>query len=401
MKNNNINEIIITDENEKEYWAEFQKIKKALINRYAPLVKYWAFKIKETIGNSFNSININFENYAKNKLGFEDEDFESLGFLGLSDAIDRYNPNNESDIKFETYASMRIQGAIFDAFRTIDGLPKSVRREIKKLNKTIEITIGIKMQNNLTKKEIDNLCKWAKKHNIEDLDTEEKILSIILDIKELKIVSDEIDYLPNEIFKLTNLESFYIDCYSLAEFPKDIEKLINLKKLTIESSDIKTLPKEIFNLVNLETLNIDCYSLAEFPDGISNLTKLKTLNFIYCEELIELKEFSKEIFNLKNLENIRLSYFNKFKGYYKKINDLDNIKNIELEIFDFDGFEFPKEILKLSKLRTLEMYGDNGYMKELPAEIENLINLKKLSIAVEILKCLPKEIGSLINLEYL
>ena len=47
------------------------------------------------------------------------------------------------------------------------------------------------------------------------------------------------------------------------------------------------------------------------------------------------------------------------------------------------------------------MYGDNGYMKELPAEIENLINLKKLSIAVEILKCLPKEIGNLINLEYL
>ena len=142
-----------------------------------------------------------------------------------------------------------------------------------------------KMIKNLTKKEIDNLCKWAKKYNIEDLDTEEKILNI----KELKIVSDEIDYLPNEIFKLTNLESFYIDCYSLEEFPKDIEKLINLKKLTIEFSDIKTLPKEIFNLVNLETLNIECACLEEFPDGISNLTKLKTLNFIYCEELIELK----------------------------------------------------------------------------------------------------------------
>ena len=321
MKNNNINEIIITDENEKEYLAEFQKIKKALINRYAPLVKYEAFKIKETI-------NINFENYAKNKLGFEDEDFESLGFLGLLDAIDRYNPNNESDIKFETYASMSIQGAILDGLRVVDGLPKLVRREIRKSQEKL-VMVENKMINNLTKKEIDNLCEWAKKYNIEDLDTEEKILSIILD-KELKIVSDEIDYLPNEIFKLTNLESFYIDCYSLAEFPKDIEKLINLKKLTIEFSDIKTLPKEIFNLVNLETLNIDCYSLAEFPDGISNLTKLKTLNFIYCEELIELKEFPKEIFNLKNLENIRLSYFNKFKGYYKKINDLDNIKNIEL-----------------------------------------------------------------------
>ena len=157
MKNNNINEIIITDKNEKEYLAEFQKIKKALINRYAPLVKYEAFKIKETIGNSFNSININFENYAKNKLGFEDEDFESLGFLGLLDAIDRYNPNNESDIKFETYASMRIQGAIFEEFRAMDGLPKSVRREIKKLE-----MVENKMINNLTKKEIDNETPSSK-----------------------------------------------------------------------------------------------------------------------------------------------------------------------------------------------------------------------------------------------
>lgn len=327
--------LLLQTKTKKNIWQNFKKtssprIKEALIKRYTPLVKYEAFKIKETIENSFNSININFENYAKNKLGFKNEDFESLGFLGLLDAIDRYNPNNESDIKFEIYASMSIQGAIFEEFRAMDGLPESVRREIKKLEereiKKLEM-VENKMINNLTKKEIDNLCKWAKKYNIEDLDTEEKILSIILDIKELKIVSDEIDYLPNEIFKLTNLESFYIDCYSLEEFPKDIEKLINLKKLTIEFSDIKTLPKEIFNLVNLETLNIDCYSLAEFPDGISNLTKLKTLNFIYCEELIE---FPKEIFNLKNLENIRLIYFNKFRGYYKKINDLDNIKNIEL-----------------------------------------------------------------------
>lgn len=350
MKNNNINEIIITDENEKEYLAEFQKIKKALINRYAPLVKYEAFKIKETIGNSFNSININFENYAKNKLGFEDEDFESLGFLGLLDAIDRYNPNNESDIKFETYASMNIQGAIFEEFRAMDGLPKSVRREIKKLEereiKKLEM-VENKMINNLTKKEIDNLCKWAKKYNIEDLDTEEKILNI----KELKIVSDEIDYLPNEIFKLTNLESFYIDCYSLEEFPKDIEKLINLKKLTIEFSDIKTLPKEIFNLVNLETLNIECACLEEFPDGISNLTKLKTLNFIYCEELIELKEFPKEILSMPKLERIDLHR--------------NGIK------------EIPKEIINLTKLEKLDMqYCAN--LKKTTKKIGNLIRESKI-----------------------
>ena len=51
------NKIIITNENEKEYWIEYKKtlfpqIKEALINRYAPLVKYEAFKIK-----SYSNIN--------------------------------------------------------------------------------------------------------------------------------------------------------------------------------------------------------------------------------------------------------------------------------------------------------------------------------------------------------
>lgn len=96
------------------------------------------------------------------------------------------------------------------------------------------------MQNNLTKKEIDNLCKWAKECQIKDLDSEEKILNI----KEL-----EIDYLPNEIFKLTNLESLHIAYDNLKEIPKDIGKLINLKSLDICSCDVKTFPKEMFDLV--------------------------------------------------------------------------------------------------------------------------------------------------------
>ena len=240
------------------------------------------------------------------------------------------------------------------------------------------------MQNNLTNKEINNLYNWAKKYNIKELQT--KDINELLNLKELTLGNEDSEgenfsYIPNEIFKLVNLESLYIYCYDLEEIPNDIGNLINLKNLTIESS-LKTLPKEIFNLINLETINIDCYCLEELPDGISNLTKLKTLNFTYCEWLTNLKEFPIEIFNLKNLENIRLMYFSRFKGFYKKINDLDNIKNIELELCDFDESEFPKEILELSKLKTLDMYSDNGDVDELPAEIGNLINLKKLNIGI-------------------
>lgn len=61
------------------------------------------------------------------------------------------------------------------------------------------------MKNNLTKKEIDNLLKWAKEYEIEDLDSEEEILNI----KELRITT-RIKSIPEEVFKLTNIEMFYI-----------------------------------------------------------------------------------------------------------------------------------------------------------------------------------------------
>ena len=112
------------------------------------------------------------------------------------------------------------------------------------------------MQNNLTKKEIDNLYKWGKKYQIKDLDSEEKILNI----KELEINyysnSKKIKYLPKEFFKLTSLESFSIvDCDNI----KNIGKLINLKSLEIRSFKIKKLPKEILNLNKLKNIQINHY----------------------------------------------------------------------------------------------------------------------------------------------
>ena len=111
------NKIIITNENEKEYWIEYKKtlypqIKEALINRYAPLVKYEAFKIK-----SYSNINIGYTylniDYLKNIIDFED--LVGFGFFGLLYAVERYNPNK--DIKFKTYARLGIKGTIYDELR--------------------------------------------------------------------------------------------------------------------------------------------------------------------------------------------------------------------------------------------------------------------------------------------
>jgi RNA polymerase sigma factor FliA len=56
-------------------------------------------------------------------------DLVSYGILGLVDAIDKYDRTRA--VKFESYASTRIRGAILDGLRSIDWIPRSVRTKLR------------------------------------------------------------------------------------------------------------------------------------------------------------------------------------------------------------------------------------------------------------------------------
>jgi RNA polymerase sigma factor FliA len=57
-------------------------------------------------------------------------DLVSEGVFGLLAAADRFDPSR--GVKFKTYAETRIRGAILDSLRTMDWLPRSLRRRLKK-----------------------------------------------------------------------------------------------------------------------------------------------------------------------------------------------------------------------------------------------------------------------------
>ena len=57
------------------------------------------------------------------------EDIAGYGVEGLINAIERYSP--QKNTRFETYALIRIRGAILDRIRAQDFLPRSVRKKIK------------------------------------------------------------------------------------------------------------------------------------------------------------------------------------------------------------------------------------------------------------------------------
>ena len=86
---------------EKEkLWEEYQKnptpkLREQLIIEYAQLVRLVAGRLSMYLGHNV-----------------EYDDLVSYGIFGLIDAIDKFNL--EKNVKFETYASLRIRGAILD-----------------------------------------------------------------------------------------------------------------------------------------------------------------------------------------------------------------------------------------------------------------------------------------------
>ena len=51
----------------------------------------------------------------------------------MIDAIDKFDINK--GVKFETYASLRIRGAIIDSIRELDWVPRSLRKRVRMLKK--------------------------------------------------------------------------------------------------------------------------------------------------------------------------------------------------------------------------------------------------------------------------
>lgn len=102
------------------------EVREKIILEYAPLVKVVAGRLSMYLG-----------------YNVEYEDLVSYGIFGLIDAIDKFDCFKE--VKFETYASLRIRGAILDQIRKMDWIPRTIRQKQKKIEtviKQIELTTG-------------------------------------------------------------------------------------------------------------------------------------------------------------------------------------------------------------------------------------------------------------------
>lgn len=125
----------------KGLWLKFKNemdfdAKSKLIEKYVELVKIIAGRLYSSYGSTI-----------------EYDDLIGYGIFGLIDAIEKFDINK--NVKFETYAQIRIRGAIIDQLRNLDWVPRSIRQKAKLIEAT-HTKLESRLGRSITELEISN-----------------------------------------------------------------------------------------------------------------------------------------------------------------------------------------------------------------------------------------------------
>lgn len=218
------------------------KLREELIIKYTYLVKYVAGRLYASYGN-----NVEFD------------DLVSYGIFGLIDAIDKFDLGR--GVKFDTYAQLRIRGAIIDQLREIDWLPRSVRQKSKEMERVyyeLESTLGRpatdeeiadklgvsveelqkKIQNITTYSivSLDDLLEQKREVTSSEEDKQEEAPENVIENTEVKeILQEAINSLPEKEKKVVALYYYEELTY------KEIGKLLNISESRVSQLHTKAI----------------------------------------------------------------------------------------------------------------------------------------------------------------
>lgn len=224
----------------KKLWDEYIKtrtpeLRDTIIIEYAPLVKVVAGRLSMYLG-----------------YNVEYEDLVSYGNFGLIDAIDKYDAAKA--VKFETYASLRIRGAILDQIRKMDWIPRTVRQRQKKIDAAIK-ELEAKNGRNATDQEIadvlgisrEEYLEWQSQMMITNVVSLNEFLEQGSEIPAERNLTQKID-VPEEVLERNELKKILAESLELlTEKERKVILLYYYEDLTL---------KEISNILEVSESRI-------------------------------------------------------------------------------------------------------------------------------------------------
>ncbi len=190
------------------------------------------------------------------------DDLVSYGIFGLIDAIDKFD--FDKNIKFETYASLRIRGSILDQIRKMDWIPRSVRQKQKQIESAV-VSLEKEKGVNYTDRDIaerlgisiDEYRNWEGQTNISNIASLDEFMEQGTDgsVKEFRnttyiepeesIDSDEVKKMIMEALELlTEKEKKVVLLYYYEDLTlKEVAKVLNVSESRISQLHSKALEK--------------------------------------------------------------------------------------------------------------------------------------------------------------
>jgi len=190
------------------------------------------------------------------------DDLISYGNIGLLDAIEKFDI--DKGVKFETYASIRIRGAIIDEIRKLDWVPRSTRQKFKMVERAIdevENTLGksattreVANHLSVSSEELDKIL--AQMHSYAIISMDDQILELINEASignshqnqltpEDIVVEQEIKTnLTKAIENLQERDRLIITLYYYEEFTlKEIGKVLNVTESRVSQLHTRALSR--------------------------------------------------------------------------------------------------------------------------------------------------------------
>ena len=186
-----------------------------LIVEYAQLVKLVAGRLNMYLG-----------------YNVEYDDLVGYGIFGLIDAIDKFDYGK--NVKFETYASLRIRGAILDQIRKMDWIPRSLRQKQKRIEAAmakIESDEELAAELEIT---IDELADWQGKMKASNLISLDEYTEAGSEVKMESVGNSHFDQ-PEEAIEKEELKKMMVRAIdSLTEKERSVVVLYYYEDMTLK-----------------------------------------------------------------------------------------------------------------------------------------------------------------------
>jgi RNA polymerase sigma factor for flagellar operon FliA len=214
-------------ENKQKLWEDYSKkktpeLQEKIIIEYAGLVKLVAGRLSMYLG-----------------YNVEYDDLVGYGTFGLIDAIDKFDC--AKGVKFETYASLRIRGAILDQIRKMDWIPRSIRQKQRKIDlayQNLELKYGRAANDEEVAIEleisVDELELWQNQTKVTNIISLDEFMEQGAETKVEQSLTADFDQ-PDKIVEKQELKELLIKTLeALTEKEKKVIILYYYEELTLK-----------------------------------------------------------------------------------------------------------------------------------------------------------------------